>query len=149
AHHQPPSEHLQPAPAVHGDGHSGDHGDPVLSLVRGGDRSCSGEMSRLSQRLVDGAAEAEGHRSTSAWARDGLLRLAEEVQSMKRRNTAEEPVIDEASEVELTDLELVSAGSQSKIGTLSFPVRGKPIYAPISDNTDLIVEVIKKRQPAL
>jgi len=31
------------------------------------------------RRLVDGAAEAEGHRSTSAWARRELLRLAEKV----------------------------------------------------------------------
>lgn len=29
------------------------------------------------RRLVDGAAKAEGHRSTSAWARSELLRLAE------------------------------------------------------------------------
>lgn len=29
------------------------------------------------RRLVDGAAEAEGHRNTSAWARRELLRLAE------------------------------------------------------------------------
>jgi len=29
------------------------------------------------RRLVDGAAEAEGHRNTSAWARIVLLRLAE------------------------------------------------------------------------
>jgi uncharacterized protein (DUF1778 family) len=28
------------------------------------------------RRLVDGAAEADGHRSTSAWAREQLLRLA-------------------------------------------------------------------------
>jgi uncharacterized protein (DUF1778 family) len=28
------------------------------------------------RRLVDGAAEAEGHRSTSAWAREELLRSA-------------------------------------------------------------------------
>jgi hypothetical protein len=75
--------------------------------------------------------------------------LAEEIRYVKRKNAAEEPVADEAPEVELTDLEPVSVGSQPKIGTLSFPVRGKPIYAPISDNTDLIVEVIKKRQPAL
>jgi hypothetical protein len=68
---------------------------------------------------------------------------------MKGKNATEEPVINEVSEVELTDLELVSAGPQPRIGTLSFPVRGKPIYAPISDNTDLIVEVVQKRQPSL
>ena len=28
------------------------------------------------RRLVDGAAEADGYRSTSAWAREELLRLA-------------------------------------------------------------------------
>ena len=33
------------------------------------------------RRLVDGAAEAEGHRSTSAWARKELLRLAGKVLS--------------------------------------------------------------------
>ncbi len=31
------------------------------------------------RRLVDGAAEAEGHRNTSAWARMMLLRLAEKI----------------------------------------------------------------------
>jgi len=31
------------------------------------------------RRLVDGAAEADGYRSTSAWAREELLRLAEKV----------------------------------------------------------------------
>lgn len=31
------------------------------------------------RRLVDGAAEAEGHRNTSAWARLMLIRLAEKV----------------------------------------------------------------------
>jgi uncharacterized protein (DUF1778 family) len=31
------------------------------------------------RRLVDGAAEAEGQRSTSAWARALLLRWAEKV----------------------------------------------------------------------
>jgi uncharacterized protein (DUF1778 family) len=29
------------------------------------------------RQLVDGAAEVDGHRSTSAWAREKLLRLAE------------------------------------------------------------------------
>lgn len=31
------------------------------------------------RRLVDGAAEAEGHRNTSAWARMVLLQLATKV----------------------------------------------------------------------
>jgi hypothetical protein len=98
------------------------------------------------RRLVDEAAEAEGHRSTSAWARRGLLRLAEEVQSMKRKNDAEEPVFDEAPEGGLTDLEVVSGHSQPKIGTLSFPVLGKSIYP---GNTALITGVIQKRKPSL
>lgn len=68
---------------------------------------------------------------------------------MNRKNVAQKSVIEKAYEVELTGLEVVSAHSQPKIGTLSFPVRGEPIYAPVSDNTDLIVEVIKKRQPSL
>jgi uncharacterized protein (DUF1778 family) len=31
------------------------------------------------RRQVDGAADAEGHRSTSAWAREVLLQLAAKV----------------------------------------------------------------------
>jgi hypothetical protein len=100
------------------------------------------------RRLVDEAAEPEGDRSTSAWARDGLLRLAKEVHSMKRKIPAQEPILDEAPDVDLTGLKVVSADSQPKIGTLSFPVRGDPVYAPISDNTALIVEVIERRHPA-
>ena len=68
---------------------------------------------------------------------------------MYRSNAIQDSAIDEAPEVEFMELEPASAGSEQKIGTLSFPVRGKPIYAPISDNTGLIVEVIKNRQPAL
>jgi hypothetical protein len=68
---------------------------------------------------------------------------------MKRINATPDPVVDEAPDVDLSDFEVVSAGSQSKIGTLSFPVRGEPIYAPISDNTAMIIEVVEKRQPAL
>lgn len=68
---------------------------------------------------------------------------------MKRTDATHDPVIDEAPDVNLTELEVALVGSQSKVGTLSFPVRGDPIYAPISDNTALIVEVIEKRQPAL
>jgi uncharacterized protein (DUF1778 family) len=34
-------------------------------------------LNAAERRLVDGAAKAEGHRSTSAWARMELLRLAE------------------------------------------------------------------------
>jgi len=101
------------------------------------------------RRLVDKAAEAEGHRSTSAWARVELLRLAEKVRIMKRKNAAQKSVIKKAHEEELTGLEVVSAHSQPKIGTLSFPVCGEPIYASVSDNTGLIVEAIKKRQPSL
>ena len=33
------------------------------------------------RRLLDGAAEADGYRSTSAWARDKLLRLAGKVRA--------------------------------------------------------------------
>jgi hypothetical protein len=46
-------------------------------------------------------------------------------------------------------LEVEPNHSQPKIGTLSFPVRGKPDYKPISDNTNLIIEIINKRQPSL
>lgn len=80
----------------------------------------------------------------------GSLRLAEEVRSMNRKNTsAEACVLDGAPEEELIDLEFVSGESQHNVGTLSFPVRGEPVYAPVSDNTDLIAEVVTKRRPAL
>jgi uncharacterized protein (DUF1778 family) len=36
-------------------------------------------LNAAERRLVDGAAEAEGHRNTSAWVRAELLRLAEKV----------------------------------------------------------------------
>jgi hypothetical protein len=38
-------------------------------------------MNAEERRLVDGAAEADGHRNTSAWARLELLRLAEKTLS--------------------------------------------------------------------
>jgi hypothetical protein len=37
------------------------------------------KVNAAERRLVDGAAEAGRHRNTSAWARTGLLRLAEKV----------------------------------------------------------------------
>src|SRR5947209_4284609 len=68
---------------------------------------------------------------------------------MKRKYAAEDAVVEETPEGELEDLEVASGYSRSRTGTISFPVRGEPIYAPVADNTDLIAEVIRKRQPTL
>jgi hypothetical protein len=69
---------------------------------------------------------------------------------MKRKNiAAEKSVLEKAPGEELTDLEPALGRSQPRIGTLSFPVRGEPVYQAVSDNTDLIAEIIKKRRPSL
>jgi hypothetical protein len=68
---------------------------------------------------------------------------------MNRKISTEVSVVEKALEREMTDLAVVSARSQPKIGTLSFPVRGHPVYMPISDNTDQIAEIVKKHQPTL
>lgn len=68
---------------------------------------------------------------------------------MKRKNTVEESVIAGPSEDALAELEVISRHIQVKIGTLSFPVRGEPICAPIYDNVDVIAEIISKRRPDL
>ncbi len=68
---------------------------------------------------------------------------------MHRIHGTHDSVIDEAPDVDLTELEVAFAGPQPKIGTLSFPVRGKPVYEPVYDNADVIAEVVRRRQPAL
>lgn len=68
---------------------------------------------------------------------------------MKKKQAAEEPIFDEAPEADLTDLEGASAHPQTKIGTLSFPVPGKPVDKPVYENANVIAEIVKKRQPAL
>ncbi len=68
---------------------------------------------------------------------------------MKRKNAVEEAVIEKGPEGEVTDLEVTSGHSHPKVGTLSFPVRGVPDYVPVSDNTKLIAEILKRRQPSL
>jgi hypothetical protein len=68
---------------------------------------------------------------------------------MKRNNNAQTGIIEKSPDQELTGLQVVSGHSQPKIGTISFPVRGKPFCEPLLDNTDLIAEFIKKRRPAL
>ena len=64
---------------------------------------------------------------------------------MMGKNACQELVIAKAPQVEFAGLEVVSEPCQPKIGTISFPVRGEPVC----DNTDLIAEIIKKRQPSL
>jgi hypothetical protein len=68
---------------------------------------------------------------------------------MKRKHASEEPILDETPDGELSGLEVVTAGPQPNVGTLSFPVRGKSVYEPVYDNADVIAEVIRTRQPAL
>jgi hypothetical protein len=68
---------------------------------------------------------------------------------MKKGNTTKESTTKYPSEEQLSGLQVASDLTVQKIGTLSFPVRSKPIFATVSDNTDLIAGVVKKRQPSL
>lgn len=68
---------------------------------------------------------------------------------MNGMNAAEESAAGNAPDGDLTGLKVVSDHEQQRIGTLSFPVRGHPVYASISDNTNLIANIIKFRRPDL
>jgi hypothetical protein len=68
---------------------------------------------------------------------------------MRRNSPVKEPLTAQPSEEKLTGSEVASNRARPKIGTLSFPVRGRPYCEPTCDNTDLIGEIIKKRQPSL
>jgi hypothetical protein len=68
---------------------------------------------------------------------------------MRRNNAAIEFTIEKPSEGQVTGSKVASYHGEPKIGTISFPVRGEPFCEPISDNTGLIVEIIKNRRPSL
>ena len=69
---------------------------------------------------------------------------------MIRYNSPQLHVIAQASDGRLADIEVASdPHSQIRIGTLSFPVRGEAEMAPVSDNTNQIADIVKKRHPAL
>jgi hypothetical protein len=66
---------------------------------------------------------------------------------MKRKASVQKPINN--VEGDLTSIQVVSACPRPKIGTLSFPVRGEPDYVAVSDNTGLIGEIVRTRQPSL
>jgi hypothetical protein len=66
-----------------------------------------------------------------------------------RKNAVNEFVIEEATEAGLTELDAVSGHVRPRLATLSFPVRGAPVYAPIYDNGHVIAQIIRRRHPAL